>query len=45
MFETDGKLDMHKVIVRVSNGPGEQGTEWTLDRIVRYIKTLSLIHI
>ena len=39
MFETDGKLDMHKVIVRVSNGPGEQGTEWTLDRIVRYIKT------
>ena len=31
MFETDGKLDMHKVIVRVSNGPGEQGTEglWT----------------
>ena len=39
MFETNGKLDMHKVIVRVSNGPGEQGTEWTLDRIVRYIKT------
>ena len=31
MFETDGKLDMHKVIVRVSNGPGEQGTGglWT----------------
>lgn len=24
MFETDGKLDMHKVIVRVSNGPGDR---------------------
>lgn len=31
MFETDGKLDMHKVIVRVSNGPGSRGRSglWT----------------
>ena len=38
MFETNGKLDMHKVIVGTSNGPGQQD-EYTLDQIVRYIKT------
>lgn len=37
MFETNGVLDMNKVIVGISNGPGLQ-TEMTLDEIVRYIK-------
>lgn len=37
MFETEGQLDMHKVIVGISNGPGVQ-EEFTLDQIVRYIK-------
>lgn len=37
MFETEGELDMHKVIVGISNGPGVQ-EEFTLDQIVRYIK-------
>lgn len=37
MFETEGELDMHKVIVGISNGPGVQ-EEYTLDQIVRYIK-------
>ena len=37
MFETNGKLDMHKVIVGISDGPGLQ-EEYTLDQIVRYIK-------
>lgn len=39
MFETNGKLDMHKIIVETSNGPGERGRQYTLDQIVRYIKT------
>ena len=39
MFETDGKLDMDRVIVQISRGPGEQGVGWTLDQIVRYGKT------
>ena len=37
MFETDGVLDMNKVIVGVQNGPGYQ-EEYTLDYIVRYLK-------
>lgn len=37
MFETDGALDMNKVIVGVQNGPGYQ-EEYTLDYIVRYLK-------
>ena len=37
MFETDGELDMNKVIVNYTNGPGETA-EMTLDEIVRYIK-------
>ena len=38
MFETNGKLDMHKPIVGVSDGPGME-EEYTLDQIVRYAKT------
>ena len=38
MFETNGKLDMHKPIVGISDGPG-LSQEYTLDEIVRYAKT------
>lgn len=37
MFETNGQLDMNKVIVGISDGPG-RSEELTLDQIVRYIK-------
>ena len=35
MFETDGKLDLYKPIMRTTNGPGVS-EEWTLDDVVRY---------
>ena len=37
MFETNGVLDMHKVIVRITDGPGVD-EDMTLDQIVRYAK-------
>lgn len=37
VFETDGELDMDKVIVGISDGPGDQ-QELTLDEIIRYMK-------
>lgn len=37
MFETKGVLDLNKVIVGVSDGPGYQ-EELTLDQMVRYLK-------
>lgn len=37
MFETDGKLNMSKVIVGTQNGPGEEET-FTLEQIVSYAK-------
>lgn len=37
MFETNGALDMNKVIVKYTNGPGEED-QLTLDQIIRYIK-------
>ena len=39
MFETNGKLDMHKPIVVYTDGPGAQKQTYTLDQIVRYAKT------
>lgn len=38
MFETNGVLDMKKLIVSTENGPGEK-KDYTLDDIVRYAKT------
>ena len=37
MFETNGVLDMHKNIVRITDGPGVD-ENMTLDQIVRYAK-------
>ena len=37
VFETDGKLDLNKVVVGVSDGPGYSET-LTLDDIIRYAK-------
>lgn len=37
LFETDGKLDMSKPIVRLTDGPGID-EDWTLDQIVRYAR-------
>lgn len=37
MFETNGVLDMNKVIVGISDGPGYE-EELTLDYMVRYLK-------
>lgn len=37
MFETNGVLDMNKVIVKYTDGPGVS-KELTLDQIIRYIK-------
>ena len=37
MFETNGVLDMHKVIVRITDGPGVD-EDMTLDQIIRYAK-------
>ncbi len=37
MFETNGKLDLNKPIVGISDGPGMY-EEYTLDEIVRYAK-------
>ena len=37
MFETNGVLDMHKNIVRITDGPGVD-EDMTLDQIVRYAK-------
>ncbi len=37
VFETNGELDMNKVIVGISDGPGDQ-QELTLDEIIRYMK-------
>ena len=39
MFETNGKLDMHKPIVVYTDGPGARKQTYTLDQIVRYAKT------
>ena len=39
MFETNGKLDMYKPIMRTTNGPGD-AEEWTLDDVVRYGKMM-----
>lgn len=38
VFETDGKLDMDRTIVGISDGPG-LSEELTLDQLVRYAKT------
>lgn len=38
VFETDGKLDMERTIVGISDGPG-LSEELTLDQLVRYAKT------
>lgn len=37
LFETDGRLDMSKPIVRLTDGPGID-EDWTLDQIVRYAR-------
>ena len=37
IFETNGVLDMHKVIVRITDGPGVD-EDMTLDQIIRYAK-------
>lgn len=37
MFETNGVLDMNKVIVKYTNGPGVED-QFTLDQLIRYIK-------
>ena len=37
MFETNGVLDMHKAIVRITDGPGVD-EDMTLDQIIRYAK-------
>lgn len=37
MFETNGVLDMNKVIVKYTDGPGDSQS-LTLDQIIRYIK-------
>lgn len=38
VFETSGKIDLSKPILRVSSGPGGD-TIYTLDEIIRYAKT------
>lgn len=41
MFETNGVLDMHKNIVRITDGPGVD-ENMTLDQIVRYAKSADI---
>lgn len=37
LFETNGRLDMSKPVVRLTDGPGID-EDWTLDQIVRYAR-------